>query len=362
MKKHIFILMTVMILMLSGCGAAGQNPADSLDPGPGAASGKDIKISSIMFLTAEENPENIWKIEWPNRYFAGSDEHILKSGWKEISDEDIEYILSHAEEYSKNYQTGSRFLCYVNISVIENGNLHYGYAFPVYDRYPEGFDEFAQRLDAIFGDDRTYIRTDGNIREITPDYFTLLTGITDDDVTEGTVAELIDHLGITDLNVLNGIYLHNYRIKMIAEDYYICRYLRYDIRSAPSTDEECAEYAEMLFEELGAEGDLTKGASEWYDNEWYEFAYGDKIVRVYRSELTVDDIRNYGGWVDSYSVSGKLYENTQPPSSEWDGYDAFDYTYNKDYRFLIAVSESYSREKEVFLEVAHAVERIDNRE
>jgi len=164
MKKHIFILMTVMILMLSGCGAAGQGPADSLDHGPGAASGKDIKISRIMFLTAEENPENIWKIEWPNRYFAGSDEHILKSGWKEISDEDIEYILSHAEEYSKNHQTGSRFLRFIDISVIENGNHHYGYAFSVYDEYPEGFDEFAQRLDAIFGGDRTDIRTDGNIR------------------------------------------------------------------------------------------------------------------------------------------------------------------------------------------------------
>ena len=189
----------------------------------------------------------------------------------------------------------------------------------IYGSYPEGFDKFAQVINDACGGDREYLTLNEKPAKITEEYFTAITGLTDDDVQGGKVPELIDHLAIHDLLRLSG-FLKN----------------------------------------RGADGEVTKGKAAYDEQEWYEIKAGNgKSVRVFRTEGLDKFIPQRAGEVDWWYNSFKIYEDTQGPTSEFVGYNAFDFTYSNDRKFAIAVESESGKGKEFFRETALAAKSLE---
>ena len=71
-----------------------------------------------------------------------------------------------------------------------------------------------------------------------------------------------------------------------------------------------------------------------------------------------DKIPRRAGEVDRQYQSYKIYEDTQGQTSEFFGYNSFDFTYSNDYKFAVGVEDDYSKEKEDFYKVAVAAKAI----
>lgn len=316
---------------------------------------KTLKIEKIVIITAEENPDNIWKLEWPDNYNCGSDTLRFADACEEISKEDRDFLLKYCNSH-QNTSAGD-FLCYISISTIDGKN-HSGQSLSIYGEYPEDFDEFEEVINRICGSDKKYLSSNGNPQEITPEFFTAVTGITDDDIDNGTVPELIDHVGIDNVLTLN-LYLINSYVYKIAHNYNLCRLLEYKIVSVPSTDEEWYDYAVKLADELGLDGEIIKGKAKYDELEWYEIkGLGDTEIRVFKTENIGEFIPRRAGEVDRQYQSYKIYEDTQGPTSEFFGFNSFDFTYSNDYKFAVGVEDDYSKEKEDFYKVAVAAKAI----
>ena len=314
-----------------------------------------LTIEGISIVTAEENPENIWKIAWPKEYYSGSDIVKFDSAAEDISKEDRDFLLKYCNSHENTYK--GDFLFSIDISAIDE-KMHTGQSLYICGEYPEDFDEFAKVINKVCGGDKTYLSANGKLQKITPEYFTMITGITDDDVKEGTVSELIDHVGIADVGDLNSYLINDY-IYDIAENYDLCSLLEYKIVSVPSSDEEWYDYSVKLADKLGIDGEITKEKAKYDDEEWYEIKDPDgTCIRVFKTEGLEEFIPMNLGNLDWYYQSYKIFEDTQGPTSEFSGFNSFDFTYSNDQKFAVAIENENSREKENFRKAAEAAKKI----
>ena len=343
MKKITCIFVFVIFMMLAGCGTAG-------------GSFNNVQIEGIEIYTAEANPANIWKINWPDSYMSGDQKIPLGVTGDILSDKDRKYLLEYAEEHKNTHESDGEFLCRVELKTLED-KTHSSITMYIYDEYPEGFETFAGTINGICGGKEIFFMN-GTVREVTPEYFTAVTGKTDAEINGGTVSELIEHLNIRGLWDLVP-YTTNLYLDNIAQNYELCRFLQYEVKSAPCTEEEWRDYALKLAGRLGYTGEVNKESSEYDDEEWYVIKdYKGSDIRVYRSEDVADDIYNRGGSLDRYYLSYKIFENTTPPGDELSGYAQYDFTYSRNNKFAIAVTgiSGNGPEREAFLEAALAAE------
>lgn len=361
MNKIKYIVLLILLISFTGCGVTKETVvATEQSTGTDTEESIETRIESVGVLSAEKNPNSIWDIEWPYYYHQGG-EIVQFPDSISMSDEDMDILLQFYNEYDNDtYKAGKDFLCYFRMGVM-SGNTHTGKIIYIYDEYPEGFERVVDVINRICGGDKEYLTMTGDIQEITPEYFTALTGIDDSKVQHGTVEEVIEHLNIRNIQDMQW-YNKNWTIVDIAQNYSLCRYLSYEVKQAASTDTECKEYAEKLAEELGAAGNVTKVYSEHNSgHEWYEIHYKDQAIRVYRSEQVADDIQQYNGLIDSYYQSLTLEEDTSD-YGPLESHLLFDFFYSDDSKFIIAVEISYDDKKDYFYEVAQAAERIDTGE
>lgn len=332
MRKIRLLILCMICFVLAGCRAASN---ENLVSAGIDLSSDTLKIDSISIVTAEVSEDCLWKIDWPNYYYTGDQNHIFKSGFRSISEEDRNFILQYLSERDNMSPANGPFLCDIQVSTLD-GQVHSGQSLRVYGQYPEGFDEFAAVINRVCGDDRVYLPVNGTRQEMTPEYFTIITGITDDDVVGGTVAEMLDHCNIVDPETL---YFNSpYELGKYARNYEACRLLEYHIQSAPSTDDECLAYAKELATELGITDEITKEHSINEDQEWYEIPdYNGVSIRVYRAETVTDDM-----YVETLSQYGNLmvYETTTTPTSECQGYRSLDFIYSNDLKFVVAIESN----------------------
>lgn len=332
MRKIGFLIMCMICFVLAGCGAVSN---ERLDNAGINLSSDSLKIDKISIVTAEVSEDYLWKIDWPKSYYTGTQSHIFKNGFKAITEEDMNFILTYLSEHDNMSPANGPFLCNIQVSTID-GKVHSGLSLSVYGQYPDGFDEFAAVINRVCGDDRVYLPATGNAQEITPEYFTAITGITDDDVVGGTVAEMLDHCNIVDYETL--FFNSPYELGKYARNYEACRLLEYHIQSAPSTDDECLAYAKELATELGVTDEITKEHSINEDQEWYEIPdYNGVSIRVYRAETVTDDM-----YVETLSQYGNLmvYETITTPTSECQGYRSLDFIYSNDLKFVVAIESN----------------------
>ncbi len=350
MRKIRLLILCMICFVLAGCGAesGGNLVSTGID-----LSSDTLKIDEISIVTSEVSEDYLWKIDWPNYYYTGDQNHIFKNGFRSISEEDRNFILQYLSEHDNMSPANGPFLCDIQVSTLD-GNVHSGQSLRVYGQYPDGFDEFAAVINRVCGDDRVYLPVNGTRQEMTPEYFTIITGITDDDVAGGSVAEMIEHCNLVNDQTL--YFSSAYELSKYAANYEICKMLEYYAESSPSTDEECLAYAEKLAAELGITGEITKDHSINEDQEWYEIPgfYGANI-RVYRAETVTDDMSVET--IDKYG-NLKIFETTTTPSSECQGYRCLDFIYSNDLKFAVALDSNVT-DIDLLIELAEIVKSIE---
>lgn len=250
MKKiSLLFLFFCSILLLGGCGNSEDWKSSN-------------RIEYIEVFTAAENPENITAVDYPNNYWVAGKWHSIEETAIPVEelDEDIEkflweYIVNvktpefmkdydrNADDYgrytrdSRNYQElykGHTFTCGMEI-VYEDwtGERHYITRY-CFDEFPEGWSEFIAEFNKICGGE--YLTDEETIQDVTPEYFTSVTGITDEHVNGGNVEEFIRDLRVDMFDLV--VERMGYSFEYDAQDYFLIKHLPKELIQTESTFEE----------------------------------------------------------------------------------------------------------------------------
>lgn len=365
MKKELrriatYLLMTLAFVAFVGCGKSGGGSNIGRDVDKYIARGK-YKITRFTFVSAVENKDNIWSLNWPVNYEVDN-YSVNFFDPKEMTKEQRDYIYSFVDSLP-NYQGEEEYLCTIKLSLeVGNGNkIITGTPLKVISgSYPEGYDEFASIVNDLCGGNKEYVSTSTKMLEATPELFTIRTNISDINVYGGTVEDLMSFLNIDSICDLNEYSSGNgsFTVKDCASHFTFVKYLANELKSAPSTDEECYAYAVELAGKLGVDESLVvKEVSEYGEQEWYSIPdYEGYNLRVYRTDQIQDKIMYYGGYVDSYYDTFKIYESTMSPYDELQGYKLYDFTYSPDDKFAVAVDAVMYEDKDIFAPIGAAME------
>ena len=307
------------------------------------------EIKSITVMSAEENSENIWYINWPGCYVAGNEYVNFEDKALELNEDETEFILSYMNSFPSDPENAdeSECICRIWVTVID-GNVQTSLIGSVYGDYPEGTNRFCEIINRVCGGDKEFLCANGNMQEMTDEYFTAITGYTDERIKGGTIRDVVEHLCLDNTIQCDHYFLKNWVYEFILDNYELCRMLPYEVYSVPSSDEECRAYAEELAKALGATGGVTKGSIN---------GYKDTVIRVYRTDVVSKDIRDYGGWTDSYYQSFIIYERVD--MGELEGGNSFDFVYSNDHKFAVCVTHEEGGRKEALYEAGLVVLTLD---
>ncbi len=313
------------------------------------------EIERITIYSGEENPEHIWAIMWPECYKPGGEYVKLYGVSSSLTKEDAAFLLDYVESASKNGNTGNELLCSIQISVVED-KTHTSVDCKIYDSYPEGSYNFVEIINRICGGNKEYFCMNGKVQEVTEEYFTECTGYSDDDIQGGTISDVINHLEINNVFEFHSLFMEQ-DYKNILDNYDTCKYLPYKVYSAPSSDEECLEFATNLAKELNASGAVEKKTGKEGNPDWYEIEdYNGVPLRVYRTETASDAF-----WVDTRNASGfncvVFYEYFQGPGDA-SGFDTYCFVYSNDYKFAVAVECDRNNREEMYMIIKEIGDKV----
>ena len=300
-KTSLRIIVLFAVVMLAGCGK--QEPVAEKEEKQW-----DIRIRTIEVVSAVENEDHIYQVEYPYTYIAFNkeekkNERIDMLGVKdrdELTKEDTEYIMNYVKNIPENTNPDREnvsfriWLVYLD----ENNEQQYLSAWG-WDEFPEDWGEFIDYMNGLCGGE--YLRSEGEVVEVTPQLLTDLYGVTDDDVRGGTLQDFIEH------NEYNMVDLTDHVLYMENElrDYYadmketlIAPYRPYEIESVESTEEEYDAFMEDFLGRL--------------DGEWEERESGQNYLRYYVNTENGDDFY-IGKTIDLENM------NLEHPADE-DGY------------------------------------------
>ena len=226
-------LALVTAVTFAGCGKAPTGDGKNI-------SGKgDTEIRGITVMTAEENSENIWYINWPGYYVSGTEYVQLKDKALELTGDETEYILSYINSFPEVPENAddSECICRIWVTIVDEKSNR-SLIGSVYGDYPEGTDRFCQIINRVCGGDKEFLCANGNMQEMTDEYFTAITGYTDDDIKGGTIRDVVEHLSLVNTVQCYPYFLKNWNYEYILDNYELCRMLPYEVYSVPSSDEE----------------------------------------------------------------------------------------------------------------------------
>ncbi len=331
MKKIILFTINIIMLvtLLSGCS----------NPKPVAEKEEkqwDIRIRTVEVLSAVENEDHIYQVEYPYSYIAFDKEEkkneridmLGVTDRDELTKEDTEYIMNYVQSIPENTNPDREkvsfriWLVYLD----ENNEQQYLSAWG-WDEFPEGWGEFIDYMNGLCGGE--YLRSEGEVVEVTPQLLTELYGVTDEDVRGGTLQDVIEHNGL-DIVDLTGhvLYMENELRNYYADmkESLIEPYRPYEIDSVESTEEEYDAFMEDFLGRL--------------DGEWEERESDQNYLRYYVNTENGDDFY-IGKTTDLENM------NLEPPADE-DGYYAIaldahmegmvfgmDFFYSPDKKFIM---------------------------
>ena len=144
------------------------------------------------------------------------------------------------------------------------------------------------------------------------------------------------------------IHLINY--KKILDNYELCKYLPYSVHSAPSSDEECMEFANNLANELNTSGNVEKINGEEGNPDWYQIGdYNGISLRVYKTEDVACNIHQDTWRSTNYNCL--VYYEPYEGCGDASGFDTYCFIYSKDYKFVVALEPNSNDEIEIFKEI-----------
>lgn len=213
-------------------------------------------IQSLQVWCYTENDENIYHINYPTIYYA-----ITQAGGgrciaynmedaispADMSVKDFNYIVDYIEDLPDTFESISEakehsdeLYSTYNISleyISESGELKEVYM-SGYNKFPAGWNQFINRVNKISGDD--YLSGRGKVLRFSDELLTELFGVTDDDVREGTLEDVIDYRLLDFIDITKTFsmqeYIEAYNVS-VHEDW-LEPYLPYEITETESTEEE----------------------------------------------------------------------------------------------------------------------------
>ena len=248
MKIRLLWIMALLVIgLLTGCSK--QTPVAEKNEAP-----REIRIRTIDVLSAVENEDHIYQVNYPYTYISYNkqerqNERIDMLGVKdrdELTKEDTEYIMNYVKNIPENTNPDRKnvsfriWLVYLD----ENNEQQYLSAWG-WDEFPEDWGEFIDYMNGLCGGE--YLRSEGEVVEVTPELLTELYGITDEDVRGGTLQDLIEHNEYNMVDLTDHVlYMDNELRDFYADtkEEFIAPYRPYEIESVESTEEEYEAYME----------------------------------------------------------------------------------------------------------------------
>lgn len=303
MRKIFLVTINIMMLAILLTGCANPKPVAEKNEAP-----RNIRIRTVEVVSAVENEDHIYQVEYPYSYIAFNkeekkNERIDMIGVKdrdELTKEDTEYIMNYIRSLPEDTDPDRENVsfCIWLVYLDENNEQQYLSAWG-WDEFPENWGEFIDYVNGLCGGE--YLRSEGEVVEVTPQLLTDLYGVTDEDVREGTLEDFIEHKELDIVDLTNHVFyieneLRNYYADM--KETLIASYRPYEIESVESTEEEYDVFMEDFLGRL--------------EGEWEERESDQNYLRYYINTENGDDFY-IGKTTDLENM------NLEPPTDE-DGY------------------------------------------
>lgn len=214
-KSFIMIVCICSMLLFGGCGLLLQTGDDS----------QRNEIHSLEVWSAAENDEWIYHVNYPHYYYGFNHVDMGETSIydfeqavpvEEISKEDFVYLRDYVLGLTDETEGEDSVFAYSIVFYYydENGEYQRIYV-EGYDELPEGFEKFTDKVNELCGGQ--YLTGSGSLQEVTPEFLAQVWGVTDEDVSGGTLADLIaqeeiDMKSLTELfnirSALDGFYIN----------------------------------------------------------------------------------------------------------------------------------------------------------
>lgn len=269
--KIVSIIVLLLVFMLNGCstksGDGGENDITLED---------EIYLKSLEVYSNAVNPEQIYHISYPYYYYAFTTDSdgSIRSGLFDFTDnippEELkgqENGFEYYVEYIKSLpemEKGDNLACYVICRYIDAEGNEESFYRRCYDDFPEDWEEFIDWCNQICGGE--YLSGQGQLQIVTPEFLTEIFGITDEDVREGTLQDMIDLLEL-DMKDVTELF----RIQEALNEYYatvkepfIEPHRPKELVSVDSTQEEYEAFLAQFFEKIGADNVTEEESDQEY--------------------------------------------------------------------------------------------------
>ena len=329
------LLMAVCILIIAGCGKTGEN-----NDGKNKSSKKDGPknlLYNVEVWSLAENDLHSYHLRWPGAYYAFSkkDGGICKQydlenakERSEITREEFTYFVEYVKNLEpEQWQEGSVHSYRIAVSYYdENGEDQYVSRLG-YDGFPEGFEEFIDKCNEIAGGH--YLTTGDTLQELTPEFLTEAFGVTDEDVRNGTLQDVIDTLKLNMYEVTNLFYMSDkldaYYASTREEE--LAPFRPVELYQTDSTEEEYDAFVAAYLEQLG-EGWIQAEESGQDHLRYFRNAKENRYFYIGRT-MDLDEMS-----VQRPSEEGKCYCLVLDAHMEGMVF-SMDFVYSKDKKFML---------------------------
>lgn len=273
--KRLFLLCTLLIsilLTLAGCNTGGNftdnsQKSDSEKENTQNTQNPDKKntIEKLEVWSAAPNKEHIYHVDYPYHFYCYSSDSGGKIRGsledlencvpiKEMTEEEYTFFIDYITALPKQEEAEDSTIAYcIYIRYYdENGERQSGY-YRGYEAFPKDWETFITRYNGICGG--AYLTTGTEIQEVTPSLLTEIFGVTDDDVKDGTLQDVID---TQELDIVKITELFN--METAIDAYYastkedlLLPYRPVDLKSVESSAEEYDAFVKEYLDALGTD-------------------------------------------------------------------------------------------------------------
>lgn len=301
MKKAVRIVVVfLLVFTLTGCGTkGGEGTGIGETKEKGDIEAGEIYLKKLEVYSNAVNSEQIYHISYPYYYYAfttdsdGNRYTGLFDFTDHMSPQELTEQAGGAEyfvEYVRNLpkeQKGENLACYVICRYADGEGNEESIYRRSYDAFPEGWEEFIEQCNQICGGE--YLSGTGQLQTVTPEFLTEIFEVTDEDVREGTLQDMIDLLELDMKDVTE-----TFRITEALNKYYaetkeplIESHRPKELISVSSTQEEYNAFLEQFLEKLGSDQVMEEESDQDY---FRRFCMTDTGKRFYTART--DDMDN----------------------------------------------------------------------
>lgn len=292
--KRTFKIVSVVLLLVLVCTGCSTKSSDGA--GEGTTLTDEITLKRLEVYSNAVNSEQIYHISYPYYFYAftTNSDGSVRSGLFDLTDpirpEDFtepemksEYFVEYVRDLPET-EKGENLACYVICRYVgADGNEESIYR-RCYDDFPAGWEEFVDCCNRICGGE--YLSGQGQLQTVTPEFLTEIFGITDADVREGTLQDMIDLLELDMKDVTE-----QFRIEEALNEYYaavkeplIESHRPGELVIEDSTEEEYEAFLSQFLEKIGADNVIEEES----DQEYFRRFYLSDTGKYFYTARTVD--------------------------------------------------------------------------